>query len=321
MRFGKNKNSKTSTNGRKVRHQTNARRPNGRSGASTGSSSSAPPNAIQTIAQRVVRNIAIGEIKVNSGRRSLNPEKLRRLVSSIRKLGLRHPVTVWRRLGGKIFLVAGLHRLEAAKLVGWKTIPCEFLQGGENVARLWEISENLDRAELTPMEESRLIAEWVRRTEDEDEASNSGEKVKKKGRPKGGIAKAARELPIKGETEEARRKTVERALKGDCIFPKAEEAAKAAGFDKNQSLLLKIAEEKTLPAQLKKIADLEAQRKAKTKRKVGAGKEVSFDSLKSEWLKDGRLRRSAWKKARKADRDRFVNKVLRASDEPEDDED
>jgi ParB-like chromosome segregation protein Spo0J len=320
MRFGKNKNSKTSTNGRKVRHQTNARRPKGRSRASTGSLRSAPQNIISKIAQAVIRDIEIGRIKVNKGRRRLNPAKLRLLVSSLQRLGLQHEVTVRQQGFGPIYLVAGLHRLEAAKQLKWAKIRCKFLQGDENEARLWEIAENLHRAELTPLEESRLIAEWVRLTEAEN--SNSGEKAKKIGRPAGGIAKAARELPVKGETEEARRKTVERALKGDRLLPKAEKAAKAAGFDKNQSLLLKIAEEKTLPAQLKKIADLvEDRRKAKAKRKAGAGKEVSFDSLKTEWMEGGKLRRSAWERAGKAVRNRFVDKVLRASAEQEDAED
>jgi hypothetical protein len=161
---------------------------------------------------------------------------------------------------------------------------------------------------------------WVRVTVDYD--SDSGQREKKRGRPKGGLAKAARELAVKGKTEEAKRKAVERAMKVDKLFPKSEKAATAAGLDKNQSLLLQIAKEETLEAQLKKIAELvEAQRKAKAKRKVGAGEEVSFDSLKTEWLKDGKLRRWAWEKTGKSDRNRFVDKVLRASDEEEDDED
>jgi hypothetical protein len=156
---------------------------------------SASQNPIQKAEHRVIRNIEISRIKVKGDRRSLDPKKVRRLAISIPKLGLRHPVTV--RGGGlvPIYLVAGLHRLEAVKQLKWQTIPCEFLHGGKRVARLWEISENLDRAELTALERDRLIAEWVRLSEDDGpDTEQSAEK--KKGRPKGGIAKAARELLV-----------------------------------------------------------------------------------------------------------------------------
>jgi hypothetical protein len=180
----------------------------------------------------------------------------------------------------------------------------------------------LDRAELTSLERDRLIAKWVRLTEAEN--SESGEKVKKKarGRPEGGIAKAARQLPVKGETEEAKRKTVERALKSDRLLPGAEDAAKAAGFDKNRSLIIKIGAEKTLEAQLARIAELagaqrNAKARAKAQRESGSGNKVTFDSLKTEWLEDKKLRRSAWEKTAKGDCVRFAKEVLRVSGEDE----
>jgi hypothetical protein len=46
------------------------------------------------------------------------------------------------------------------------------------------------------------------------------------GRPEGGIAQAAREMPASGETEEAKRKTVERAVKTASLAPEAKQAAR-----------------------------------------------------------------------------------------------
>jgi ParB-like chromosome segregation protein Spo0J len=313
MRFGEQRKSHSSSRGKKGGDRTNARRPKAGRGRLTASSSLAP--AIKTAAQRVIQNIEIGKIKVKDGRRPLNPERLRRLVNSIRKLGMHHPVTVQGAGFNPIYLVAGLHRLEAAKQLGWQTIPCEFPKGGEKVARLWEISENLDRSELTPLERDRLIAEWVRLTEGNNSDSNEEVTKKTTGRPTGGIAKAARGLPVKGATEEAKRKAVVRALQVDKILPNAEKAAKAAGLDKNQTLLPKIAKEKTLEAQIKKIAELAAAQKAKAARESGADNEVTFKQLKTEWTEGGKLRRRAWDKATAKDQDRFIDEVLPRKDD------
>ncbi len=61
------------------------------------------------------------------------------------------------------------------------------------------------------------------------------------GRPEGGVRAAARELPVPGETEEARRHNVRRAVKIASLTPEAKQAAKDAALDDNQSALLKAA--------------------------------------------------------------------------------
>lgn len=55
-------------------------------------------------------------------------------------------------------LVAGRHRLAAAKLLGWKTIPAVIMELGELDAELVEIDENLRRSELTVLEEAQHYA-------------------------------------------------------------------------------------------------------------------------------------------------------------------
>ena len=62
--------------------------------------------------------IQISEIKVNPGRREADPEGVQDLVDSISKVGLINPITVDR----EHTLIAGLHRLEAVKLLGWTEI-------------------------------------------------------------------------------------------------------------------------------------------------------------------------------------------------------
>jgi ParB-like chromosome segregation protein Spo0J len=51
-------------------------------------------------------------------------------------------------------LIAGRHRLEAVRMLGWDEIPVIVSDGTEIEAKMWEIAENLHRADLTVMERS-----------------------------------------------------------------------------------------------------------------------------------------------------------------------
>jgi len=62
---------------------------------------------------------------------------------------------------GVPILVAGRHRIEVARRLGWTDIDTLVLDGDETDARLWEIAENLHRAELTVQERADHIAEWI----------------------------------------------------------------------------------------------------------------------------------------------------------------
>lgn len=58
--------------------------------------------------------ININEIKVGSNRREALPEDVKALAESIAEVGMMNPITV----DAANNLVAGLHRLEAVKLLG-----------------------------------------------------------------------------------------------------------------------------------------------------------------------------------------------------------
>ena len=62
--------------------------------------------------------IQIDKIKVSPGRREALPEHIEELAKSIAEVGLLNPITVDR----DYTLIAGLHRLEAAKSLGWAEI-------------------------------------------------------------------------------------------------------------------------------------------------------------------------------------------------------
>ena len=102
--------------------------------------------------------IKISSIKINPGRREAEPKAVEELARSITAVGLMNPVT----LDQNNTLVAGLHRLEAAKLLGWTEIECTTIGMDSVQAKLAEIDENIVRTKLNRQE---LCEQLLRRKE------------------------------------------------------------------------------------------------------------------------------------------------------------
>lgn len=100
--------------------------------------------------------VDISSIRINDRKRKLNADKVAELAESILLLGLLEPILVAQN-GDKYTLLAGLHRLEAAKLLGWKTIEAALYQGDELECELVEIDENLINNDLTVLEQGEHI--------------------------------------------------------------------------------------------------------------------------------------------------------------------
>lgn len=99
----------------------------------------------------VVR-VPISEIVVGERKRSLGD--VTPLAESIAELGLLQPIVITedRRL------VAGMHRLEACRKLGWQEIDARIVQADDMRAELAEIDENLVRNELTALERAEQLA-------------------------------------------------------------------------------------------------------------------------------------------------------------------
>ena len=102
--------------------------------------------------------IKISSIKINPGRREAEPKAIEELAKSIAAVGLMNPVT----LDQNNTLIAGLHRLEAAKLLGWTEIECTAMGMDDVQAELAEIDENIVRTRLNRQE---LCEQLLRRKE------------------------------------------------------------------------------------------------------------------------------------------------------------
>ena len=97
--------------------------------------------------------IKISEIKINPGRRDTQQRNVEELARSIAAVGLMKPITVTQ----DNTLIAGLHRLEAVKLLGWTEIECTISDADGLQAELAEIDENFVRAGLSHRELGDLL--------------------------------------------------------------------------------------------------------------------------------------------------------------------
>ena len=201
--------------------------------------------SIKEAMDKEIRTISIRNVHVPSNRRGLQSEAVTQLVDSMRAIGLRTPITVYQdKQKNQPVLVTGLHRLEAAKKLGWETIDALFFTGTPEERRMWEIAENLHRLELTALERSDQIAEWIRlaeqraeevKTPAEDNKLSQVATVSKGGRGKeSGVRAAARELRINKDD-------AYRAMQVASLSKEAKQVARETGLDNNRTALLKAA--------------------------------------------------------------------------------
>lgn len=108
-------------------------------------------------------DMPVEQVLVGSRLRPVSEAGVDALVSSIRELGvMKDPIHVRKKKGGTIVLMAGGHRLAAAKVLGWPTIPAQVWTCTDDWARLMEIDDNLASAELTALDTAVFLAERKR---------------------------------------------------------------------------------------------------------------------------------------------------------------
>lgn len=112
------------------------------------------------IRQPGVVDVPVSDIRPNplQPRRRFSPEGLAELAESIRQHGLLQPVVVSRASGGGFHLVAGERRWRAAQLAGLARIPAVVREAaGDSDLLALALIENLQREDLTPIEEARAF--------------------------------------------------------------------------------------------------------------------------------------------------------------------
>jgi ParB family transcriptional regulator, chromosome partitioning protein len=200
-------------------------------------------------------------------RQMIDREGLEYLKESISRIGVKIPISV-RRMDNEWHLVAGLHRLTGCLELGITSIPVREETGDDTDALMWEISENLHRIELTPLEHDKHVAKWIELCEQRgsvQKAQNAPIESKRDDgrghRQEGGINAASRELGIE-------RTDAQRAVKVASLSDEAQHEAVKLGLDDNRSALLKAAEQPDAQSQVQALRDHNVSKVTKAAKKL-----------------------------------------------------
>ena len=96
-------------------------------------------------------------------RTAIRPEALEQLARSIQESGVVQPILVRPMAGGRFQIVAGERRFRAAQKLGLSTIPAVVRAVADDRILEFALVENIQREELTPIEEAQAL----RRLQDE----------------------------------------------------------------------------------------------------------------------------------------------------------
>lgn len=102
----------------------------------------------------------LDEIVVGARLRPVSEAGVESLLASIAETGvMKDPVDLRRKKDGSLHLMAGAHRVEAARRLGWEDLPAKvWTNVTDDWARLIEIDDNLAGAELCPLDTAVFLA-------------------------------------------------------------------------------------------------------------------------------------------------------------------
>jgi uncharacterized ParB-like nuclease family protein len=125
-----------------------------------------------TMSSNEARIVALPKIKQNGNLRAISEDKVIDLMDSIKMLGLLNPLI----LSCDGFLLAGVHRYIACDRLGLTEIACTIKPFKNNTpeAKLLRIDENLQRNELTALEQGEQLVEREKILKTLDRRAQSG---------------------------------------------------------------------------------------------------------------------------------------------------
>lgn len=260
-----------------------------------------------------LKQIRVKAIRVIGQHRPLVSKQVKIIADSMTKIGLKTPITV--RAGKKgPALITGLHRLEAAKSLGWRHIDCFVMKGDKTERQLWTLAENLHRADLTVLQRAEFVTKWEKLVKQQAKGAQDAQPGGRQPEDKG-ISKTAKQLGVT-------RDEIRRSRAVAKISRQAKRAAEAAGVAGNQKVLLEVAKEPK-NAQVAKVHEL-ANRKREKKRTLSRNEKKQLKALKRAFAQAQDFK-IAWNGASEPVRQKFVKTVLNPASikrqEPDVDED
>ena len=118
---------------------------------------------VEVGAMRTESVLPLSQIKTNENqpRKSFDQDKLNELADSIRQNGVLQPILV-RKVGDQYEIVAGERRYQAAVLAELKEIPVVIREISDKEVFQLALIENLQRADLNPIEEAQGYSKLIR---------------------------------------------------------------------------------------------------------------------------------------------------------------
>ncbi len=146
-----------------------AQKPNPQPAAQPAPTSVASPNELPANAVEVVPagdrilHVSVSDIVPNpfQPRREFHPEELEELISSVKEFGILQPLTVTEKANGMFELIAGERRLRSAREAGLKKVPVIVRTATEQQKLELALIENIQRADLSPIEEAHSYAKLI----------------------------------------------------------------------------------------------------------------------------------------------------------------
>lgn len=217
----------------------------------------------------MMRPVPIASISIPDGRRPLDPDVVDQLKKSLDIVGLLNPITV---TPGNI-LIAGWHRLEAARSLGWTKIEAQVRTYDELHAELAEIDENLIRAELHYTQRGEALS---RAKEIYEALHPEAKPVQERGGPgRGKTSETVSSVSFAGDTEQ-RTGTSKRTVQ--------QEVQIAHAFDPAERSILK---DRDIPKRdALRLARQEAELRKAAVAKLAAGEASSAGDAIREVLRD-----------------------------------
>jgi ParB family chromosome partitioning protein len=110
-----------------------------------------------------VLEVPVDSIKPNphQPRQAIQPEQLEELAASMREHGVLQPLVVTRSGDGTYTLIAGERRWRAARVAGLESVPAIVKEASPREMLEMALVENLQRADLNPLEEAHAYRELV----------------------------------------------------------------------------------------------------------------------------------------------------------------
>jgi len=145
-----------------------------------------------------VRLIGVDEIRPNPAqpRRQFDESALRELSQSIARYGVLQPISVRRGQDG-YEIVAGERRLRAARMAGLREVPCLETKADAEDSAILALIENIQRQDLTFLEEAEAIDALIRR-----HGLSQEEAARRLGRSQGAVGNKLRLLRLREEERE-----------------------------------------------------------------------------------------------------------------------